>query len=89
MIRRLSKPPNALKSLCFQAQGAASTSFGFKKPLIFASSAAGRIIATLKLLSQQRRPDSACSGWKNQPSVALHGLETRRIARFCSQDSLP
>jgi hypothetical protein len=89
MIRPGSSRLGAGKSLCFQGQGAASTSFGFKKPLIFASSAGVRIIAALKLLSQQRRSDSACSGRESQPPTASHGLESRRISRFCSQDSPP
>ncbi len=59
-----------------------------RKALIFGSSGDARIIATLKLLSQQRRPDSACPERKNQLPSASHGLESSRICRCCSQDSL-
>jgi hypothetical protein len=59
-----------------------------RKALIFSSSGGVRIIATLKLLSQQRRPDSACPGRKNQLPSASHGLESSHVSRCCSQDSL-
>ena len=59
-----------------------------QKALIFGSSGDARIIATLKLLSQQRRPDSACPERKKQLPSASHGLESRQVSRCCSQDSL-